>query len=111
MEKASATNDLDERNSSGSVNEDKAKGVTDLVSDMLLEMENDFKKSGNSIRDRMREMGSKLDGLEQSINGLMHDAGLIDGEEESPSDSNPSPRRPPTNSSPPRTTMATSDSV
>jgi len=38
--------------------------------------ETDFQKAGDSIMDRMKEINTKMDGLEQSISGLMYDAGL-----------------------------------
>lgn len=88
----------------------KSQAVSLFFSDMLSQMEEDFEKSGDSIRNRMREMGSKMDGLELSISGLMHDAGLgveEDGQNEGLNDSkgsagvdSSSPRRAPTNSSP-----------
>lgn len=54
----------------------KSQAVSLFFSDMLSQMEEDFRKSGDSIMGRMKEIGSKMDGLEQSISGLMHDAGL-----------------------------------
>eukprot|EP00535_Pseudo-nitzschia_heimii_P001089 CAMPEP_0197174124 /NCGR_PEP_ID=MMETSP1423-20130617/782_1 /TAXON_ID=476441 /ORGANISM="Pseudo-nitzschia heimii, Strain UNC1101" /LENGTH=216 /DNA_ID=CAMNT_0042623021 /DNA_START=261 /DNA_END=913 /DNA_ORIENTATION=+ len=54
----------------------KSKAVELFFSDMLSQMEEDFRKSGDSIMDRMKSIGSKMDGLEESISGLMHDAGL-----------------------------------
>jgi hypothetical protein len=54
----------------------KSKAVELFFSDMLSQMEDDFRKSGDSIMDRMKSIGSKMDGLEESISGLMHDAGL-----------------------------------
>mmetsp|Transcript_20054 Transcript_20054/g.41310 ORF Transcript_20054/g.41310 Transcript_20054/m.41310 type:complete len:81 (-) Transcript_20054:449-691(-) len=52
------------------------KAVSLFVSNRLSQMEEDFQKSGDSIMDRMRAMGSKMDGLEQSISDLLHDVGL-----------------------------------
>lgn len=86
----------------------KTQAVSLYFSDMLSQMEEDFQKSGDSIMGRMREIGSKMDVLEQSISGLMHDAGLDEEEDDELNKSkasagNPSlssPRRPPTNSSP-----------
>eukprot|EP00536_Pseudo-nitzschia_multiseries_P002370 jgi/Psemu1/5391/gm1.5391_g len=79
-------------NGSGNVNvnvnaansvDDKKQDVAHFVSEILSQMENDFHKAGDSIMDRMREMGSKMDDLEESISGLMLDAGLEDGEDDS----------------------------
>eukprot|EP00531_Pseudo-nitzschia_arenysensis_P003228 CAMPEP_0116142318 /NCGR_PEP_ID=MMETSP0329-20121206/14845_1 /TAXON_ID=697910 /ORGANISM="Pseudo-nitzschia arenysensis, Strain B593" /LENGTH=110 /DNA_ID=CAMNT_0003637547 /DNA_START=63 /DNA_END=395 /DNA_ORIENTATION=+ len=53
-----------------------------FISDMLSQMEEDFRNSGKSIMNRMREVGSKMDDLEQNILGLVQDAGL-DEEEDS----------------------------
>jgi hypothetical protein len=57
-----------------------------FISDMLSKLEEDFQKSGNSIMDRMKEMGSKMDGLEQNIHGLVQDAGLDEEEDQNSED-------------------------
>mmetsp|Transcript_33608 Transcript_33608/g.79250 ORF Transcript_33608/g.79250 Transcript_33608/m.79250 type:complete len:115 (-) Transcript_33608:356-700(-) len=99
------------RKNSNSVTDDMTKDVTLFVSDMLSQMESDFQKAGDSIRDRMREISNKMDGLEESISGLMHDAGLGDGDGEATESGNfptSSPeRQPPSNSSPSRTAPTT----
>lgn len=79
----------------------KSQAVSLFFSDMLSQMEEGFHKSGDSIIDRMRAMGSKMDDLERSISDLMHDAGL---EEEGSKGGNSVPssptRRPKSISSP-----------
>eukprot|EP00534_Pseudo-nitzschia_fraudulenta_P000322 CAMPEP_0201117674 /NCGR_PEP_ID=MMETSP0850-20130426/1683_1 /ASSEMBLY_ACC=CAM_ASM_000622 /TAXON_ID=183588 /ORGANISM="Pseudo-nitzschia fraudulenta, Strain WWA7" /LENGTH=112 /DNA_ID=CAMNT_0047382191 /DNA_START=257 /DNA_END=595 /DNA_ORIENTATION=+ len=85
----------------------KTQDVTLYVSDMLSEMEEDFRKSGDSIMERMRKMGSKMDGLEQSISDLMQDAGLDDDDEDDDDEEargGSPPRLAPSNSSPSRKT-------
>jgi len=50
---------------------------------MLAQLEEDFSRSSDSIRQALNEMGDKVDNLEQSVYGLVVDAGL-DEEDESP---------------------------
>mmetsp|Transcript_5189 Transcript_5189/g.9114 ORF Transcript_5189/g.9114 Transcript_5189/m.9114 type:complete len:133 (-) Transcript_5189:199-597(-) len=54
----------------------KEQDVTEFVSDMLSQMESEFEQTGNSIMDRMKLMGDKMNALERSIGDLMVDAGL-----------------------------------
>jgi len=55
---------------------DHIEDVKSYVSDMLSQMENDFHQSGNSLLDRMKHIGTQMDGLERNISDLMIDAGL-----------------------------------
>jgi len=55
---------------------DHIEDLKSYVSDMLSQMENDFHQSGNSLLDRMKHIGTQMDGLERNISDLMIDAGL-----------------------------------
>jgi hypothetical protein len=50
--------------------------------------ENEFDVAGSTILDRMKRMGSKMDGLERSISDMMIDAGLVDHNKETKEDRN-----------------------
>jgi hypothetical protein len=52
----------------------------------LITQENEFDVAGSSILDRMKRMGSKMDGLERSISDMMMDAGLVDHNKETRED-------------------------
>ena len=61
----------------------KSKDVSVFIANMLAQLEEDFSRSSDSIKQALNEMGDKVDNLEQSVYGLVVDAGL-DEEDESP---------------------------
>ena len=61
----------------------KSKDVSVFIANILAQLEEDFSRSSDSIRQALNEMGDKVDNLEQSVYGLVVDAGL-DEEDESP---------------------------